>query len=88
MSNKADLFCQITDGTCCILCPGLGVVCDRDQTGGSESKRSRLTARGATLHGDPTQQWTPGTEECPHEGSPQLHPGPHRPGAAAFCSQR
>lgn len=71
-----------------ILCPGLGVLSDRDQTGGSESAGPGLTPRGATLHGDPTQQWTPGPEECPHEGSAQLHSGTHRPGTATICSQR
>lgn len=71
-----------------VLCLGLGVLSDRDQAGGSESTGPGLTLRGATLHGDPTQQWTPGSQECPHEGSAKLHPGTDRPGTAAICSQR
>lgn len=60
-----------------VFCPGLGVLSDRDQTGGSQRAGPGLTTRGATLHGDPTQQRLPGPEACPHEGSAQLHPEPH-----------
>ncbi len=71
-----------------ILSPGLGVLIDRDQAGGSESTGSGLAPRGAALHGDPTEQRTSGPEERPHEGRAQFHSGTHRPGTAAVCSQR
>lgn len=71
-----------------ILCPGVGVLSDRDQAGGSESTGPGHTPRGAPFHGDPTQQRTPGPEDWPHEASAQLHPGTCRPGTATVCSQR
>lgn len=71
-----------------VLCPGLGILGDRDQARGSESAGSGHTPRGAALHGDAPQQRTPGPEERPHEGSAQLHPGTHRPGTATVCTQR
>lgn len=71
-----------------ILCPGLGVLSDRDQARGPEGTGPRHAPGGAPLHGDPTKQRTPGPEERPHEGGAQLHPGTHRPRTAVVCAQR
>lgn len=91
MFPRRSIFSQrlkVTPVYLSILCPGLGVLGDGDQAGGSESAGPGLPPRGAALHGDPPQQRAPGPEERPHEGPAQLHPGSHRPGAAAVCSQR
>lgn len=86
------MFTEITHDTCFCPCPsrgpGLGVLGDGNPARGSESAGPGHTASGAALHGDPAQQRTPGPEECPHEGGAELHPGSHRPGTAAVCSQR
>lgn len=71
-----------------ILCSGLGLLRDRDQTRRPESPGPGLSPGGAPLHGDPAQQRAPVPEGRAHEGGAQLQPGPHRPGTAAVCSQR
>lgn len=67
MSNKASLFpsswrsvlsCRFQIApvlSSSILCPGLGVLSDRDQAGGSKGTGPGLAPTGTTFHGDPTQ---------------------------------
>ena len=85
------MLVQITDHACLTLstmCPGLGVLGDRDQARGSDGAGPGHAPGGAPLHGDAAQQRAPGAEERPHEGGAQLHAGSHRPGTAAVCAQR